>query len=208
MSECYEAIHPGEREVLMRRTTYYVFRSESASDLRGITGDQAAVKLPATDGPWALERRIAPDEPWPLDVNEAVVEFGILENGFYLWGPIPQHASAKRVIESDRVEGTAVFSLQGHRIGTIKRLLIEKVSGRVVYVDVTFGGFLGVGVHHRTIPWDKLTYDTGLHGYRTDITEEQVRDAPAFYGDDEVWPDKKREQEMWDYWRDPPRGPI
>jgi hypothetical protein len=87
-------------------------------------------------------------------------------------------------------------------------LLIEKVSGRVVYVDVTFGGLLGLGGHHHTIPWEKLTYDTRLHGYRTDITEEQVRGAPAFYGDDEVWPDRKREQELWDYWRDLPRGPV
>jgi hypothetical protein len=191
----------------MRRTTYYVFHSATAPDLRGITSDPDGATLPATDGPWTLERQIAPEEPWTLDVNQAVVEFGILENGFYLWGAIPQHASSKPVIESDRVEGTAVFDPQGHRIGTIKRLLIEKVSGRVVYVDMTFGGFLGVGVHHHTIPWDKLTYDTGLHGYRTDITEEQVRGAPAFYRVDQLWPDKKREQAMWDYWRDFPRGP-
>jgi hypothetical protein len=202
------AIHPGEKEVLMRRTTYYVFQSATVPDLRGITGDPDGGRLPATGGPWSLERQIAPGEPWPLDVNQAVVEFGALENGFYLSGPIPQHASSKPVIESDRVEGTAVYDPQGRRIGTIKRLLIEKVSGRVVYVDVTFGGFLGLGVHHHTIPWEKLTYDTGLHGYRTDITEEQVRGAPVFYGDDEIWPDRKREQEMWDYWRDPPRGPV
>ncbi|EIM30165.1 PRC-barrel domain-containing protein [Microvirga lotononidis] len=190
----------------MKRTTCYVFHSTTAPDLRGITGDPDGATLPASDGPWNRERQIDPDRPWPLDVNEHVVEFGILENGFYLWGLIPQHASSKPVIESDRVEGTAVFDLQGHRIGAIKRLLIEKVSGRVVYVDVTFGGFLGVGVHHHTIPWEKLTYETGLHGYRTDITEEQVRGAPAFHGEDEVWPDKKREQELWDYWRDLPRG--
>ena len=99
-----------------------------------------------------------------MDINQTVVEFGIEENGFYLSGPILQHTSPKPVIESDRVEGTAVFDLQGHRIGTIKRLLIEKVSGRVVYVDVTFGGFLGVGVHHHTIPWEKLAYDKQLRG--------------------------------------------
>jgi hypothetical protein len=202
------AIHPGEREVLMRRTTYYVFQSATVPDLRGITGDPDGARLPATDGPWSLERQIAPNEPWSLDVNQAVVEFGTLENGFYLSGPIPRHASSKPVIESDRVEGTVVFNMKGHRIGTIKRLLIEKVSGRVVYVDVTFGGLLGLGVHHHTIPWEKLTYDTRLHGYRTDITEEQVRGAPVFYGDDEVWPDRKREQELWDYWRDLPRGPV
>lgn len=192
----------------MRRTTYYVFHSTTAPGLRGITGDPDGTTLSATDGPWILERQIVPDEPWPLDVNQAVVEFGIVENGFYLWGAISQHASSKPVIESDRVEGTAVFDLQGYRIGTIKRLLIEKVSGRVLYVDVTFGGFLGLGVHHHTVPWDKLSYDTELEGYRTDVTEDQVQGAPAFYGDDRVWPDRKREQEMRDYWHDIPRGPI
>ncbi|WP_114947366.1 PRC-barrel domain-containing protein [Microvirga calopogonii] len=191
----------------MRRTTYYVFHSASASDLRGITGDQDAVGLPATDGPWTLERQIAPDEPWPLNVNEAVMEFGVLENGFYLSGPLPRHASSKPVIERDCVEGTAVYDTQGQRIGTIKRLLIEKVSGRVIYVDATFGGFLGIGIHHHTVSWDKLTYDTGLHGYRTDIIEVQVRSAPAFSEDGQAWPDREREQELWDYWRDLPRGP-
>ncbi|WP_201840920.1 PRC-barrel domain-containing protein [Microvirga zambiensis] len=189
----------------MRRATYYVFHSTMIPNLQGITEDSDGAMLPTSGGPWTPERQITPDELWPLDVNEAVVEFGVLENGFYLSGPIPQHTSPKPVIESDRVEGTAVFDLQWHRIGTIKRLLIEKVSGRVLYVDVTFGGFLGVGVHHHTIPWEKLTYDSGLHGYCTDITEEQVRGAPTFYGDDQIWPDKKREQEMWDYWRDWPR---
>jgi hypothetical protein len=192
----------------MRRTTYYVFHSATAPDLRGIAGDPDGASLPSEDGPWTLERQIPPEEPWALDVHQAVVDFGILENGFYLSGPIPRHAASKPVIESDRVEGTAVFDPHGHRIGTIKRLLIEKVSGRVTYVDMTFGGFLGVGVHHHTVPWEKLTYDTGLHGYRTDITEEQVRGAPVFYGDDGVWPDRKREQELWDYWRDLPRGPV
>jgi hypothetical protein len=103
------------------------------------------------------------------------------------------------------VEGTGVYDATGKRIGTIQQLLIEKVSGRVLYVDMTFGGFLGLGAHHHTIPWEKLTYDTGLGGYRTDITEEQVRAAPAFYGDDEIWPDAKQEREARDYWAPVPR---
>ena len=190
------------------RSAYYVFQSASALDLRGITGDSEGTMLPAEYGPWTLQRQIAPDEPWTEDVDLSVVEFGIQENGFYLWGTVPRHASAKPVIESDRVEGTAVFNPEGHRIGTIKRLLIEKVSGHVVYVDVTFGGFLGIGVHHRTVPWDRLTYDTSLQAYRTGIAEEQVRGAPAFDGDDNLRPDRKREQELSDYWRDFPRGPT
>ena len=101
------------------------------------------------------------------------------------------------------MEGTAVYDPAGKRIGTIQRLLIEKVSGRVLYVDITFGGFLGLGAHHHTIPWEKLDYDTRLGGYRTDITEEQLRGAPTAFTDDEVWPDRKREQEVHDFWRTP-----
>jgi hypothetical protein len=93
------------------------------------------------------------------------------------------------------------MDMNGSQIGTIKRLLIEKVSGRVLYVDVTFGGFLGIGVHHLTIPWNNLSYDREYSGYRTGITEEQIRNAPSFFGDGGIWPDQKREKEVHDYWR-------
>jgi hypothetical protein len=193
-------------EAVMR--TYYVFQSESSPGLRGFTDDATGEKLPPEDGPWSLLQKVEPDEEWTFNDSRAVVAFGIVENGFYLSEPVRRPASTKPIIESDRVEGTTVFDPGGTQIGTIKRLLIEKVSGRVVYVDVTFGGFLGLGVHHHTIPWEKLTYDPEHSGYRTDITAEQVKGAPAFYGDDQIWPDRKRETEALDYWRNLPPGGI
>jgi hypothetical protein len=39
--------------------------------------------------------------------------------------------TGKPLIESDRVEGTTVYDPQGNNIGNIKRLMIEKISGRV-----------------------------------------------------------------------------
>ena len=36
------------------------------------------------------------------------------------------------------------------------------------------------------------------------LTAEQVRGAPAFYGDEMVWPDRERENKARDYWRLPP----
>jgi hypothetical protein len=36
-------------------------------------------------------------------------------------------------IRSDQVEGTAVYAIDGSRIGTIKYLEIEKASGQVIY---------------------------------------------------------------------------
>src|SRR5215216_1651794 len=66
------------------------------------------------------------------------------------------------LIESDRVEGTAVYDPQGNHIGSIKRLIIDKVTGKVAYTVMSFGGFLGIGEEGHTVPWNKLDYDTQL----------------------------------------------
>lgn len=184
--------------------TYYLFQAVNSPDLRGFAEEPTGAKLPPDLGPWTLIQQIRPNEEWTPTVSRAVVAAGIIENGFYLWGPA-ERPEPHLIIESDRVEGTAVFDRKCDQIGTIKRLLIEKVSGRVFFVDVTFGGFLGIGSHHVTIPWEKLTYDKELGGYSTDITEAQVRGAASLYGDKGALPDQKRQQEMSDYWNDVPK---
>ena len=112
--------------------------------------------------------------------------------------------TGKPLIESDRVEGTNVYDPTGKNIGEIKRLMIEKISGKVSYAVMSFGGFLGIGEEEHTIPWNKLEYDTSLGGYRTDITEERLKGAPSFYRDQEYdWSDRARERELHDYWGSP-----
>ena len=112
--------------------------------------------------------------------------------------------TGKPLIESDRVEGTEVYDPNDEHIGSIKRLMIDKISGKVAYAVMSFGGFLGLGEEEHAIPWDKLTYVPGLGGYRTDVTEAQLRGAPAFYRErDYEWSDRVRERELHDYWRAP-----
>ena len=112
--------------------------------------------------------------------------------------------TGKPLIESDRVEGTSVYDTKGDSIGSIKRLMIEKLSGKVAYAVMSFGGFLGMGEDEHTIPWSKLDYDTSLGGYRTDISEEQLRGAPSLSRDrDYDWSDRDRERELHDYWKTP-----
>jgi hypothetical protein len=83
-----------------------------------------------------------------------------------------------QLIPSDRVEGTPVLRPNGDRIGTIKRVMIEKTSGRVHYAVMTFGGFLGIGHDYYPIPWPLLTYNEEAGGYELDIPEETLRNAP------------------------------
>jgi hypothetical protein len=84
-----------------------------------------------------------------------------------------------------------------HNIGNIKRVMIDKISGQVAYAVMSFGGFLGMGTEEHAIPWNKLTYDTSLEGFRTDITQQQLRGAPDFSRDrDHDWTDRNREREL------------
>ena len=62
----------------------------------------------------------------------------------------PGQRTGRPLIESDRVEGTTVLDRHGHSVGSIKRLMIEKISGKVVYAVVSFVGFLGVGEEGHT----------------------------------------------------------
>ena len=53
-----------------------------------------------------------------------------------------------QLISSEDVEGTDVYDLKGSKIGEIDHLMIDKVSGRVRYAVISFGGFLGLGHSH------------------------------------------------------------
>lgn len=89
------------------------------------------------------------------------------------------------LIASDKVVGTDVYGVGDEHVGKIERLILEKRSGRIAYAVMSFGGFLGIGHDHYPLPWQKLTYDERLEGYRTDVTKEQVEGAPRYRADDE-----------------------
>ena len=109
------------------------------------------------------------------------------------------------LIASDRVEGTPVRRSGGGKIGTIERLMIDKVGGSVAYAVLSFGGFLGMGQKHVPIPWARLTYDRTLGAYHLDLTDEELRGAPSVVAGQEFdWGDRSREVEIHNYYRVPP----
>lgn len=113
----------------------------------------------------------------------------------------PEARTPNPLIESDRVEGTEVYGQDRSHLGTIKRLMIDKRSGQVAYAVMSFGGFLGLGEDTYTVPWGKLTYDTELGGYRTDLSSDQLKGAPDFYRDDGYkWSDRERERDLHSYY--------
>jgi len=97
----------------------------------------------------------------------------------------PNARETHELIGSDMVIGTSVYGPDGNHIGSVERLMLEKRGGRVSYAVLSFGGFLGIGDDYYPLPWSKLDYDTGLGGFRIDVTKEQLEGAPRYRRDED-----------------------
>jgi PRC-barrel domain len=108
------------------------------------------------------------------------------------------------LIGSDKVDGTAVYGADDQRIGSVQRVMIDKVSGKVAYAVISFGGFMGIGEDYYPMPWPNLKYDTRLEGYRVGVTEDQLKGAPKYnqYKDWD-WADRANDRRVYEYYNTP-----
>ena len=105
------------------------------------------------------------------------------------------------LIASSKVEGTAVYNTAGESLGEIDDLMIDKLSGKVAYAIMSFGGFLGMGNQYHPLPWSVLKYDAGRGGYVVNLDKQQLEGAPAYNEDAEPeWGDRAYEKRVHDYY--------
>jgi sporulation protein YlmC with PRC-barrel domain len=136
---------------------------------------------------------------WNIETNLKVARFprnqSCKEDDMARATAHPDH----RCVSSNDVQGTEVYGVDGKHIGEVDHLIIDKMSGRVGYAVISFGGFMGLGHSHYPIPWSALTYDTKLGGFKTNITEQQLKDMPQF--SDDSWQDRDWETRTHQYYR-------
>ncbi len=108
------------------------------------------------------------------------------------------------LIGSDKVAGTDVYDRTGEHIGSIEKVMIGKLDGKVSYAVLSFGGFFGIGDDHYPLPWEKLRYDEKLGGYRADITKEQVEGAPKYNRDSDYDWSHSTQERLYAHYGQPP----
>src|SRR6478735_641926 len=110
--------------------------------------------------------------------------------------PLAQRETSN-LIGSDKVEGTPVYRTNGDEVGQIERVMIDKLSGKVAYAVMSFGGFLGMGDNYYPLPWSVLTYNPDLDGYEVNLSEQQLKNAPKYFlHDNWDWSDRARIQQV------------
>jgi hypothetical protein len=95
--------------------------------------------------------------------------------------------SLKQLI-SARVDNTTIYDRDGRKLGSIYTFHIDRVSGRVEYAVLSFGGFLGLGQSYHPIPFSLLTVDQEQGGYRVNVDRSLLDGSPSYRPDSApVW---------------------
>lgn len=82
--------------------------------------------------------------------------------------------------------------------------MIDKVSGKVSYAVLSFGGFLGIGDDYYPLPWSLLKYSERLGGYEVNITDDQLKGASKYQRNEtRNWADQNPGRQVYDYYRTP-----
>ena len=108
------------------------------------------------------------------------------------------------IISSDRVTGTSVYNNAGEKLGTVEKVMLDKISGKVAFALMSFGGFLGIGAKFHPLPWSSLKYDTVKEGYVVNLDKKTLEGAPttdAF--DTPLWEDEAWNRKIYDYYKQP-----
>lgn len=102
---------------------------------------------------------------------------------------------AKDVIDVD------VKNTEGKDLGEIKDIVLDKISGQVRYIVLSFGGLLGLGDKLFALPWNAIHYDAEEECFILNIDKDRLKNAPGF--DDDNWPDmadRQWEKSIYNYY--------
>lgn len=95
-------------------------------------------------------------------------------------------------IRASQLIGMDIYNSQDEEIAEVNDIVLDASTGRVRYLAVTYGGFLGVGDKMFAVPFEafKVGQDPGdrdEHRLVLDVTQRQLEGAQGF--DDDHWPD-------------------
>ena len=90
------------------------------------------------------------------------------------------------VMAASTLDGDKIMSTDDEEVGKVKEIMLDVQAGRIAYVVMSCGGFLGIGDKLLAIPWNALTLDTTRKCFLLSLSSERIKNAPGF--DKQNWP--------------------
>lgn len=94
---------------------------------------------------------------------------------------------ASKIINANEVIGVDVKNRQDENLGEVEAIMIDKATGQVAYIVLSYGGFLGMGDKLFALPWNIFSYDVSNDCFTIPLDKEKLKNSPGF--DKDHWPD-------------------
>ena len=92
-----------------------------------------------------------------------------------------------KYLTATTIIGDKVYNRMDESLGDIKDIMLNLHDGRIEYVVIEFGGFLGIGEKFFAVPFRALELDTSRHAFILNQRREVLENAPGF--DKDHWPE-------------------
>lgn len=101
-------------------------------------------------------------------------------------GVDPSPNSPLKYLTAKSIIADKVYDTKNEPMGKIEDIMLDITTGKIDYVIVEFGGFLGIDVKYFAIPFNMLQVDEGNEWFIFKGKKEQLENAPGF--DLNHWP--------------------
>jgi sporulation protein YlmC with PRC-barrel domain len=99
--------------------------------------------------------------------------------------------SATHHFRASTIDGMRIRNSRDEDLGTVKDLVVDLESGKVVYAALDFGGFIGIGDKLFAVPWSAFKFHATSDGRNQflilNVSKERLQNAPGF--DKSHWPE-------------------
>jgi sporulation protein YlmC with PRC-barrel domain len=99
----------------------------------------------------------------------------------------PSITRFRNVMSAGTLTGDDVYNGSGDKLGKVEDIMLDIANGKVAYVVLSFGGFMGMGDKLFAIPWQAFNLDQDNHRFILDVPKDKLENAPGF--DKDNWPD-------------------
>lgn len=136
-----------------------------------------------------------------------VIGYGAAES----YAKDPVASPVDRPYQVSQLYGSYVKNPQGEYLGRVEDFIIEK--GRVAYLIVVHGGFVGMGGKQIAVPFEACSFDHKGPGFVVNVSRERLRTAPDFFRSTDLTNRKWAEESyrffgLQPYWTDEEHSSI
>lgn len=85
-----------------------------------------------------------------------------------------------QVIDAESLEDRDVVGVTGDELGEVEEVRMDPKTGKIAYLMVEYGGFIGLGDELAAIPWELVRATNDEQGVVVDVTEEQLKGSPRW----------------------------